>query len=399
MAPAWLARSDSWLAAYTGRLLRILILVQAAALAFVAAGSHGAFAPLQGPPTTTDFASFYTAGRLANAGRAADAYDPAAHRAVEEAVIARGVEEKRFLNPPPFLLICAPLARLPYLPAFLLFEAATALAWLLLASRIAGGAGAAAALAAIPAVWWALGWGQNSFLSAGLMAAATLLLPRRPLLAGAAFGALCFKPHFGLLIPVALLAGRHWRALLAAAATLAGLCALAAACFGLATWRAFFAMVTHARATAETGIALSGHIDLAGAARLAGLPGGPSWVLQAGAAAAAAAAVAWAWQPRRFAAAPACACAVLVAATLAAMPFLLFYDLVMAGTAAAWLMRAMRRGGVGWRPGEPTALAACLAASLVAYPAAALLHLATGTLVAPVILALALGRMRSAAAA
>ena len=384
-----------WVTAHLGRLARMAVLVQACGLAFFIAGTHGAFVPMPDPPTTTDFASFYSAGRLANLGRPSDAYDPAAHGRMEQAVIAPGVEEKRFLNPPVFLLVCAPLARLPYLTAFVLFEAATAAVWLLLTARIAGGGALPAmCLAAIPAVWWALGWGQNSFLSASLMAGGTLLLQTRPMAGGALLGALCFKPHFGLLVPVALLAGRRWRAVLGAALSVGGLAGASVLLFGIATWRAFLDMAAHARQTVETGIALAGHVDLAGAARLAGVPAGYGWILQAGVAAVAAGCVFWAWSGRPDRASPAAANAILVAATLAAMPFLLFYDLVMAGVAAAWLVRAMR---AGTRPAAGRAagwLACCMLLSLLAFPAAAGIRLAVGTAVAPILLVLSLRHAR-----
>jgi hypothetical protein len=426
------SRADAFLAANLPRLVRIALLLQVCGFAFVIAGTHGAFGPQK--PNTTDFASFYAAGRLADLGRAGQAYDSAAHVAMERAIIGPGVIEQRFLNPPPFLLLCAPLAHLPYLAAFIVFEALTAGLWLLLATRIAaggvstfaaggastlpaggvstfpaggvsqfagGGALAAACLASVPAVWWALGWGQNSFVSAGLMATGTLLLRNRPLLAGAAFGALCFKPNFGLLIPVALLAGRHWRAIFGAALSVAGLGLLSLACFGWAAWAGFLAMAAHARAAIETGIQLSGHADLAGAARLAGVPPGWSWALQAVASVLAAACVAWAWSGQRAAAArvdPAAAAAanaVLVAGTLTAMPFVLFYDLVMAGLAGAWLARAARLRG--WRPGEPAWLAIAWTLSLLAFAAAALLHLAVAVGAAPILLWLSARRLRTLA--
>ena len=402
-----MTRLDSWLACHLSRLVRIALVLQVSGFAFFVAGTHGAFAPMPNPPTTTDFASFYAAGSLANAGQAADAYDAAHHRAAEEAATAPGVEDKRFLYPPVFLLICAPLARLPYLAAFVAFEAVTSLLWLMLATAVALGragsrpadrATAAACLAAIPAVWWALGWGQNAFLSAGLMAAGTLGLRRRPLLAGAALGALCFKPHFGVLIPLALLAGGHWRAILGAATAVLLLCAASAALFGLQAWRVFADMLLHARQTAESTILLAGHVDIGGAARLLGAGGGVSWVLQAAASTLAAACVAWAWwhtrgrdtPPARIAAAN----AILVAATLTAMPFVLFYDLVMASVAAAWLVRAADLSF--WRRYEPTWLAALWFATLVAYPAAALLHAATGAAVGVALLWLAMARVRDA---
>ncbi len=374
--------------------LRALLLLQAAGFTFMVAGTHGAFTPQPEPPTTTDFASFYAAGVLADRGQAGLAYVPAAHRAAEAGVIAPGVEEKRFLNPPVFLLICAPLARLPYLVAFVLFEAATSLLWLVLVTRVAGGGALAAlALACVPSVWWALGWGQNSFLSASLMAAATLLLPRRPVWAGMAFGALCFKPNFGVLIPVALLAGRQWRAVLGACFSAASLCALSVACFGPDAWRAFFDMASHARSTIETGIQLAGHVDAGGAARLIGVPAGWSWVFQTANTLLAGLAVAWLWSGLRREDSEhhrAVCNAALIAGTLASMPFVLFYDLVMAAVSAAWLARAARQDG--WRRGEAATLAWLGALDLIAFPAASLLRLAVGSLVAPSLLWLSFRR-------
>ena len=382
-----MAAVERWLRApdRLRRAVRAVLLLQVAGFAFMVAGTHGAFAPQPVPPTTTDFASFYAAGLLADRGQAGLAYAPVAHQAAEEGAIAPGVEEKRFLNPPVFLLVCAPLAHLPYLAAFVLFETTGFVLWLGLATRIAGGGGVAAmALAGVPSVWWALGWGQNSFLSASLMSAGTLLLPRRPMWAGAAFGVLCFKPHFGVLVPVALLAGRQWRAVLGAVASATLLCALSMACFGLESWRAFLDMASQARVTIESGIQLSGHVDLGGAARLIGVPAGWSWALQATSALAAAACVAWLWSRSRSSDAPArrARCnAALIAGTLSAMPFVLFYDLVMAATAAAWLARAARVEG--WRPGERALLAGLWVVDLLAFPASSLLRIAVGTLVSP----------------
>ena len=388
-----MSRLERWLTpARLHAAVRSLLIVQVLGFAFMVAGTHGAFAPEPIPHTTTDFASFYAAGWLADETSPASAYDPAAHSVAEAKIIAPGVEEKRFLNPPVFLLICAPLARLPYLLAFALFEAATFVLWLVLTTRIAGGGlPAAMALAAIPSVWWTLGWGQNSFLSAYLMGAGTLLLHRRPVLAGAAFGALCFKPHFGLLIPVALVAGRHWRAILGAALSAAAICGLTTAIFGLGSWQAFYEMAAHARKAIESGIELAGHVDMGGGARLLGISATGSWLLQAAMSAVAATCVGCLWSRSGGSdvdcGRQAAANAGLVAGTLAAMPFVLFYDLVMAGVAAAWLARAARQ--TGWRSGELLTLASVVLINLLAYPCAAILHVAAGALIAPALLWLA----------
>ncbi len=73
----------------------------------------------------TDFVSFYAAGRLAAAGTPALAYNRAAHYAAEAADEPAGSPYNYFYYPPIFLLPCAALVRLPYIAAFLLFEAAT----------------------------------------------------------------------------------------------------------------------------------------------------------------------------------------------------------------------------------------------------------------------------------
>jgi hypothetical protein len=368
------------------RLARAAVLLQVLLFAFFVAGSHEAFVPLK-QPTTTDFASFYAAGLLADQGTPAAAYDLPRHRAVEEQVTAKGIDYKFFLNPPVFLLICAPLARLPYLVAFVIFELLTFGFWLSVTLRIAGGGRAAlASLLAMPAVYWALGWGQNSFLTAGLMGVGTLFLRSRPLLAGCAFGALCVKPHFGVLLPVALICGRHWRAVGSAALTVCALVALSAALFGVSTWHGFFDMALHARDTIESGrISFAGHIDADGALRLLGLGAATGWAVQAMASLVAACAVGWMWWPRPDKpVAEEVLFAALIAGTMIAMPFLLFYDLVMASVAAAWLVRAARRSH--WLPGEQRVLAALMAAVLLAYPSAAMLHIALGGAVAPVLL-------------
>lgn len=390
------SRLDDGLAApRVRRLVRLLLLVQIGLACFFIAGSHDAFEKNKPTrPTTTDFASFYAAGRLADEGRAGSAYDPALHKAMMERVTAQGIDYRQvFLNPPVFLLVCAPLARLPYLLAFVLFEATTFSLWLMLATRIAGGGKLAAmTLAAIPSVFWAAGWGQNSFLSASLMALGTLLLARRPWLAGAAFGALCFKPHFGILIPVALLAGREWRAIAGAALSASGLTGLSVLAFGTAPWRAFLHSAAHARDTIESGrILFSGHVDAGGAARLLGLPSSAAWGVQGAATLAAAVAVLLLWR-REARASAATRYASLVAGTLAAMPFLLFYDLVTAGIAAAWIAGEARV--LGWRPGEKAVLAGLVLVDLLAFSVASLTPFAIGAVVAPAILTLAWRRAR-----
>src|SRR6185369_11142314 len=214
----------------------VLLAIEIAVFLFMVAGTHGWIVPLPSP-TTTDFVSFYAAGKLANAGAPELAYNLAAHLAAEEAVTAPGIQYQFFNYPPVFLMICAALARLPYLAGFILFAALTLVFYVLVTRRIVGDSSATTVLVllAFPAVFWNIGLGQNAFLTAGLFGGATLLIDRRPVMAGILFGALCYKPHFGLLVPLALAAGGHWRAFLAAAASATALVVASLALFGWTT--------------------------------------------------------------------------------------------------------------------------------------------------------------------
>jgi alpha-1,2-mannosyltransferase len=326
-------------------LCRILLVVEVTLFLFLAAGTHGLIVPLP-KPTSTDFVSFYAAGTLADAGSPELAYDRAAHFAAEERATQPGIVYNFFYYPPVFLLLCAALARLPYILAFVVFEAATLGFYLFVMHRILleRGWSVLAPLLAFPPVLWTIGLGQNGFLTAGLFGAATLLVDRRPMIAGLLFGALCIKPHFALLVPVALVAGGRWRAFAAAIGGAACLCLLSLIVFGWPTWYAFLTAAAGSRDVYASGrIPFGGFVTPFGAAMLVGASRAFAGTLQAGATLVAAGLVAWVW--RRALPLPIRA-ASLASATLVAVPLALFYDLVLAGVAAAWLLKGAGKYGL-----------------------------------------------------
>jgi hypothetical protein len=92
-----------------------------------------------------------------------------------------------------------------------------------------------------------IGHGHNGFLTAALLAGALVLLDRRPIVAGVLFGLLAYKPQFGLMIPLVLVATGRWRAAATATATTAALVAITTLAFGADIWRAALASTAFTR--------------------------------------------------------------------------------------------------------------------------------------------------------
>jgi hypothetical protein len=333
-------RDAAWLT--RGRLFgysTALIAGTVAVMTWVLSG-HGIADPM-GRPVGTDFLRLWTASYALLNGEVRTIYDPIAFFALEKAVTQPATPDfYPWLYPPLALLIAYPLALLPYLGSLA--------AWIAL-----GLAGYLAALwrifpkpltlwvgLAFPAVLWTATHGQNSFLTASLLCWGLLELPRRPVLAGILFGLLTFKPQLGLLLPLALVAGRHWRA--AVAATIAALvfAATSAILFGTGVWADFLASTMLSRSLLEDGLGFGHYYKMQSvfaATRLLGFSLPVAYSLQALVALSAAAAVAWVW--RRPAGDPDMKNAALMAATPLSTAFFFDYDLMLLAPAIAWLAR------------------------------------------------------------
>ncbi len=341
---------------------RVLLAAEVIGLVFLILGTHGLIVPVE-KPTTTDFVSFYAAGMLALQGTPALAYDQAVHFALEQQVTAPGIGYQYFFYPPVYLLLCAPLALLPYLVSFVLFQVLGLGFFLLVLHRIMGAAGPGWMVAALafPPVFWVLGLGQNSFLTAGLLGLGMLWLAPRPLLAGLVLGAICYKPHFGVLLPLALLLGRQWWAIAGAAVMVLGLIGLSILAFGMGSWQAYLGAMQGARAVYETGtIDFIGMVTPFGGALLMGFSPGTAHLIQAVATAGAALVVGWVWYSPTSLAVRA---ATLAAGSLLAVHLALVYDMLLALLAIAWLVRAGAENGA--RGGEKLVFLAVYMAMLL----------------------------------
>ena len=344
----------------------VLLLAELTILVMLALWQHGVITDSIAA-TSSDFVSFYAAGKLALSGTPALAYDQAAHFAMEQRFTVEGSPYQYFFYPPVFMLLFAPLSVLPYYVAFYAFEIGTLVGFILTMRQILREPGWAwlGPVLAFPAIFWTLGLGQNAFLTASLLGGFTLLIDRRPGGAGVMLGLLCYKPHFGLLAPAALACGGHWKAFCAAAGTVMGLVGVSVAMFGIETWQAYLTAFTQSDSVYGAGkIDYAGMVTPFGAARLLGFSPSASYLVQALITGSMVMMVALIWRlgPNR-----ALRAATLLSATMLAVPMALLYDKLLLLVAICWLVRDGRQHG--FLPWEKIVL-------LAAYPASVMIWVA-----------------------
>jgi hypothetical protein len=194
-----------------------------------------------GLPIYTDFGAWWAAGMQALHGNPAALYDPEEFAKIQSALFGPG--PAFYPNwpsyPPTFFLVLAPLALLPYRYAFITWDVVTLLGCIAIVYLIVRRRAAIALALAAPFSAWNFLAAQNGFLTASLLGGSLLFLERRPVLAGVFLGCLTYKPQYGILFPVALVASHQWRAVASAAVTAALLAAASVALFGAEVWAAF----------------------------------------------------------------------------------------------------------------------------------------------------------------
>jgi hypothetical protein len=292
-----------------------------------------------GKPIGTDFSNVYAAGHLTWQGRAADAYDPPLQHEAEKAVFGgRDVPFYGWHYPPFFLGIAFLVAALPYAWGLSAWLAASFAAYLATIRAILPRRETLLIAAAFPAVFVNIGHGQNGFLTTALLGGALHLLTRRPWLAGVLIGLLTYKPQFGVLIPIALIAGGHWRTIGAAALTAMALLALSTLAFGTGIWHAFADSTTFTQAVVleAGGTGWQKIQSIFSAVRMWGGSVPLAYAAQIALAVTLAATLAWLW---RSDAAFELKAAALAVASLLATPYVLDYDLVVLSLAIAYLAR------------------------------------------------------------
>lgn len=368
MAHFWLSltsalRSGDWLTAERARnYSAILLAVCVVALTAWIAMSDRMVDP-NGKPIGTDFSNPYAAGKLAWAGRAADAYDPALQHTAEKAVFdGRDVPFYGWHYPPFFFAGAIAVAAVPYAWGLFIWLASSLAAYLAALRSILPRPQTWLIALAFPAVFVNIGHGQNGFLTAALLGGALQLMDRRPWLSGVLIGMLAYKPQFGVLIPLALLASQRWSVIVAAGATVAALVIAATAALGTNIWRAFLdsTAFTQSIVLEQGGTGWEKIQSIFSAVRSWGFGIEAAYAAQFSLALVLAASIVWLWRSN---AAFDLKASALATASLLATPYVLDYDLVVLAISIAFFAR--HGFARGFRPYEITIMAAAWAVPLL----------------------------------
>ena len=313
----------------------------------------------------TDYINVWAAGKLALDGHPALAWDWPIHKQVQVDMLGQNyVGDYAWHYPPPLLFVAMLLAHLPYAAGLASWAAASFVPYIAMMRGLVGQRFGLLVGAAFPVVLANTMAGQNGFLTAALLGGTLVLMPVRPVLAGICLGLLSYKPQYGVLFPLVLIAARQWRTFIAAAATTAALAATSWIAFGTESWQAFFhwmpmfsqAFFTEGRATFYKLQSVFGLVrTLGGSEHLA-------WALQWLMSGTVVAGVVWLWRSRADYELKAAA---LATGALLLTPYLFLYDVMVLAIPVGLLIRiglesGFRRNELAWL--------ACAMALLIAFP-------------------------------
>lgn len=319
----------------------VAILIAGAMLAWMLprlASMHNMTLP-DGQPFFGDFMAFWSAGRAALEGHAAEIHDRALLWSYQQAAAPDVRYFAPWNSPPTFLLIVCTLALMPYPVAAVAFLLVTALLFVAVIRRLLPDTRALIFPMTAPAIVYQFGTIQAGMLIGGISGLALHWLDKRPRAAGALIGLLAIKPHLALLWPLLLGLTGRWRVFAAAALSTAAFVLLAGIVFGFESYvRWFESLAASQRLISEQRITTPAYASLY--ANLLGLGASQAIAIALHALSAAGAVICACVLFRQKE--PAIAGAALCAATLLVSPYLFFYDftLLLIGVALLGIPRS-----------------------------------------------------------
>ncbi|MBI1214212.1 MAG: DUF2029 domain-containing protein [Alphaproteobacteria bacterium] len=347
---AWLTPDRLWLWA-SAFAMTALILFFADARNHM---THG-ITDARGEQMGRDFINYYSGALLAAKGQAKLAYDVDGYFAFQKTLAGPLSAFRIYSYPPILMLLTLPLALCSFTLGFALWTGTgLAVCWRMLSGFVKGRFAIIALLGA-PAGLINILSGQNGFYTAALLAGGLMLLESAPVTAGALLGMLCYKPQFGLLLPLALAAGGKWRSFVAAGVTVIALVAGSTwLCGGFDIWPAFVKQMQMQVDMVQRAHGFWHRMPTVFSAMLElHAPRALAWGVQGISTLCAAWLVLKAWRspdaetPREI------KYAVLILAAFAATPYAWDYDMAVQIFALAWVARVAQKDG--WRPWEKTA--------------------------------------------
>ena len=288
----------------------------------------------------TDFVNVWSAGRLVLDGHPALAYDWDIQKQVQVAVLGQSYEGNfAWHYPPPFLFVAALLAYFPYGVAYFGWAAVSLVPYLAVVRAIVGRSFGLLLAAGFPVVFTNALVGQNGFLTASLIGGTLYLMPTRPVLSGICLGLLSYKPQYGLLFPLVLIAASQWRVFFTAGIVAVLIALLSWLAFGSESWQAFFHwMPMFSQAFLTEGRAPWGKMQsIFALVRYFGGTEQLAWIFQWIMSGAVAVLLALMWRSRSVS--YPLKAASLAAGALLITPYLFLYDLMVLAIAVAFLVR------------------------------------------------------------
>jgi arabinofuranan 3-O-arabinosyltransferase len=292
-----------------------------------------------------DFVNVWAAGRLALEGHPALAWDWDIQRPIELAVLKQDFPGYfAWHYPPPFLFVASVLARFSYADAFMGWVFVSFIPYLVVMRAIVGRPFGWMLALAIPMVISNALVGQNGFFTAALIGGTLYLMPIRPVLAGICLGLLTYKPQYGLLFPLVLVATSQWRVFFTAAAVTVMMALASWLAFGIESWQAFFhwmpmfsqAFLTEGKATWWKLQSLFSLVRFFGGTEQL------AWIFQWILSAVVAVVLVMIWRSRVSYSLKAAA---LATGTLLVTPYLFMYDMMVLAIPIAFLVRVGLRSG------------------------------------------------------
>ena len=315
----------------------VLFIINAAF--FPAFFAHGWIVDDKGLGIPTDFVNVWSAGKLVLDGHPAQAYDWDVQKQVQVAVLGQSYQGNfAWHYPPPFLFVASLLAHFPYTVAFIGWAAASLVPYLAVMRGIVGRPFGLLLALAFPVVLTNTLVGQNGFLTASLIGGALYLMPARPVLSGICLGLLSYKPQYGLLFPLVLIAASQWTVFFTAGAVAVAMALASWLAFGTESWQAFFHwMPMFSQAFLTEGRAPWGKMQsIFAVVRYFGGTEPLGWLFQWIMSATVAVVLTLMWRSRISYPLKAAA---LATGTLLITPYLFLYDLMVLAIAMAFLVR------------------------------------------------------------